>query len=140
VIEFWYIIGRIPGCNIHLKHSQLYSCSVPSLHHRCENIALTLVTIASYRESLSYSWANFSVDQIIMASQKMALLAVAGVLCLSVLLNGAEASVSDSDTPLLSNATQASGVSASNSWKLIDTLRTSSCWTDESLPVWLLMS
>jgi hypothetical protein len=44
-----------------------------------------------------------------MASQKMALLAVAGVLCLSVLLNGAEASVSDSDTPLLSNATQASG-------------------------------
>ncbi len=77
----------------------------------------------------------FSVDQIIMAWQKMALLAVAGVLCLSALLNGAEASVSDSDTPLLSNATQASGVSASNSWKLIDTLSTSSCWTDESLPV-----
>jgi hypothetical protein len=78
---------------------------------------------------------NFSVDQIVMAWQKMTLLAVAGVLCLSALLNGAEASVSASDTPLLSNATQASGVSASNSWKLIDTLRTSSCWTDESLPV-----
>jgi hypothetical protein len=52
---------------------------------------------------------NFSVDQIIMALQKMALLAVAGVLCLSALLNGAEASVGASDTPLLSNATQASG-------------------------------
>lgn len=73
---------------------------------------------------------NFSVDQIIMALQKMALLAVAGVLCLSALLHGAEASVSASDSPLLSNATQASGVSASNSWKSIDTLRT--CWTDES--------
>jgi hypothetical protein len=78
---------------------------------------------------------NFSVDQIIMAWQKTTLLAVAGVLCLSALLNGAEASVSVSDTPLLINATQASGVSASNSWNLIDTLRTSSCWTEESLPV-----
>ncbi|CAM6045845.1 unnamed protein product [Sphagnum compactum] len=44
-----------------------------------------------------------------MAWQKTTLLAVAGVLCLSALLNGAEASVSASDTPLLSNATQASG-------------------------------
>jgi hypothetical protein len=52
---------------------------------------------------------NFSVDQIIMAWQKTTLLAVAGVLCLSALLNGAEASVSVSDTPLLINATQASG-------------------------------
>jgi hypothetical protein len=76
---------------------------------------------------------NFSVDQIIMAWQKMALLAVAGVLCMSALLNGAEASASASNPPLR-NATQASGVSVSNSWKLIDTLRTSS-WTNESLPV-----
>jgi hypothetical protein len=38
---------------------------------------------------------NFSLDPIIMASQKMALLAVAaGLLCMSALLNGAEASVS----------------------------------------------
>jgi hypothetical protein len=74
---------------------------------------------------------NFSVDQIVMAWQKMALLAVAGVLCMSALLNGAEASVSASNPPLR-NATQASGVSVSNSWKLIDT---SSSWTDESLPV-----
>jgi hypothetical protein len=38
---------------------------------------------------------NFSLDHIIMASQKMALLAVAaGLLCMSALLNGAEASVS----------------------------------------------
>jgi hypothetical protein len=59
VIQFWYIRDRIAGCNIHLKHSQLYSCRVLSLHHRCENIPLTLVTIASYRESLSYSWAQF---------------------------------------------------------------------------------
>ncbi len=77
---------------------------------------------------------NFSVDQIVMAWQKMALLAVAGVLCMSALLNGAEASVSASNLPLR-NATQASGVSVSNSWKLIDNLRTSSSWTDESLPV-----
>ncbi len=78
---------------------------------------------------------NFSVDRIVMAWQKMALLAVAGVLCMSALLNGAEASVSASNPPLR-NATQASGVSVSNSWKLIDTLRTSSSsWTDESLPV-----
>ncbi len=74
---------------------------------------------------------NFSVDQIVMAWQKMALLAVAGVLCMSALLNGAEASVSASNPPL-HNATQASGVSVSNCWKLIDT---SSSWTDESLPV-----
>jgi len=74
---------------------------------------------------------NFSVDQIVMAWQKMALLAVAGVLCMSALLNGAEASVSASNPPLR-NATQASGVSVSNCWKLIDT---SSSWTDESLPV-----
>ncbi len=77
---------------------------------------------------------NFSVDQIVMAWQKMALLAVAAVLCMSALLNGAEASVSASNPPLR-NATQASGVSVGNSWKLIDTLRTSSSWTDESLPV-----
>jgi hypothetical protein len=51
---------------------------------------------------------NFSVDQIVMAWQKMALLAVAGVLCMSALLNGAEASVSASNLPLR-NATQASG-------------------------------
>jgi hypothetical protein len=39
----------------------------------------------------------FSLDQIIMASQKMALLAVAaGLLCMSALLNGAETSVSAS--------------------------------------------
>ncbi|CAK9195729.1 unnamed protein product [Sphagnum troendelagicum] len=43
-----------------------------------------------------------------MAWQKMALLAVAGVLCMSALLNGAEASVSASNPPL-HNATQASG-------------------------------
>ncbi|CAM6036299.1 unnamed protein product [Sphagnum compactum] len=43
-----------------------------------------------------------------MAWQKMALLAVAGVLCMSALLNGAEASVSASNPPLR-NATQASG-------------------------------
>jgi hypothetical protein len=77
---------------------------------------------------------NFSVDRIVMAWQKMALLAVAGVLCMSALLNGAEASVSASNSSLR-NATQASGVSVSNSWKSIDTLRTSSSWTDESLPV-----
>ncbi len=75
---------------------------------------------------------DFSVDQIVMAWQKMALLAVAGVLCMSALLNGAEASVSASNPPLR-NATQASGVSVSNSWKSIDT--SSSSWTDESLPV-----
>ncbi len=69
--------------------------------------------------------------QIVMAWQKMALLAVAGVLCMSALLNGAEASVSASNPPLR-NATQASGVSVSNSWKFIDT---SSSWIDESLPV-----
>jgi len=51
---------------------------------------------------------NFSVDQIVMAWQKMALLAVAGVLFMSALLNGAEASVSASNPPLR-NATQASG-------------------------------
>jgi len=51
---------------------------------------------------------NFSVDQIVMAWQKMALLAVVGVLCMSALLNGAEASVSASNPPLR-NATQASG-------------------------------
>jgi len=51
---------------------------------------------------------NFSVDQIVMAWQKMGLLAVAGVLCMSALLNGAEASVSASNPPLR-NATQASG-------------------------------
>jgi hypothetical protein len=40
---------------------------------------------------------NFSLDQIIMASQKMALLAVAaGLLCMSALLNGAEGQVSAS--------------------------------------------
>jgi hypothetical protein len=39
----------------------------------------------------------FSLDQIIMASQKMALLAVAaGLLCMWALLNGAETSVSAS--------------------------------------------
>ncbi|KAH8946721.1 hypothetical protein BDL97_11G000200 [Sphagnum fallax] len=43
-----------------------------------------------------------------MAWQKMGLLAVAGVLCMSALLNGAEASVSASNPPLR-NATQASG-------------------------------
>ncbi|CAK9195662.1 unnamed protein product [Sphagnum troendelagicum] len=69
-----------------------------------------------------------------MAWQKMALLAVAGVLCMSALLNGAEASASSSN-PSLRNATQASGVNVSSSWKLIDTLRTSSSWTNESLPV-----
>jgi hypothetical protein len=69
-----------------------------------------------------------------MAWQKMALLAVAGVLCMSALLNGADASVSASNPPLR-NATQAAWVSVSNSWKLIDTLRASSSWTDESLPV-----
>ncbi len=74
---------------------------------------------------------HFSVDQIVMAWQKMAVLAVAGVLCMSALLNGAGASVSATNPPLR-NATQASGVSVSNSWKLIDT---SSSWTDESLPV-----
>jgi hypothetical protein len=77
---------------------------------------------------------NFSVDQIVMAWQKMALLAVAGVLFMSALLNGAEASVSASNPPLR-NATQASGVSVRNSCNLIDTLRTSSSWTDGSLPV-----
>jgi hypothetical protein len=42
-------------------------------------------------------YRNFSVHQITMASQKMALLAVAaGLLCMSALLNGAEASVSAS--------------------------------------------
>jgi hypothetical protein len=51
---------------------------------------------------------NFSVDRIVMAWQKMALLAVAGVLCMSALLNGAEASVSASNSSLR-NATQASG-------------------------------
>jgi hypothetical protein len=51
---------------------------------------------------------NFSVDRIVMAWQKMALLAVAAVLCMSALLNGAEASVSASNPPLR-NATQASG-------------------------------
>ncbi len=41
------------------------------------------------------SGSIFSVHKIIMASQKMALLAVAaGLLCMSALLNGAEASVS----------------------------------------------
>jgi hypothetical protein len=74
---------------------------------------------------------NFSVDQIVMAWQKMAVLAVAGVLCMSALLNGAGASVTATNPPSR-NATQASGVSVSNSWKLIDT---SSSWTDESLPL-----
>jgi hypothetical protein len=61
---------------------------------------------------------NFSVDQIIMTCQKMALLALAaGLLCMSALLNGAEASVS----------------ARNSSWKLIDTLHTSCCWTDGSL-------
>ncbi|CAK9195735.1 unnamed protein product [Sphagnum troendelagicum] len=44
-----------------------------------------------------------------MAWQKMALLAVAGVLCMSALLNEAEVSASASNPPLR-NATQASGV------------------------------
>ncbi|CAM6013284.1 unnamed protein product [Sphagnum balticum] len=43
-----------------------------------------------------------------MAWQKMAVLAVAGVLCMSALLNGAGASVSATNPPLR-NATQASG-------------------------------
>ncbi len=68
------------GSTIHLKHSQLiYSSSflsIPSAAHHTQPL-------------------NFSLDQIIMASQKMALLAVAaGLLCMSALINGAEASVS----------------------------------------------
>jgi hypothetical protein len=68
------------GSTIHLKHSQLiYSSSflsIPSAAHHTQPI-------------------NFSLDQIIMVSQKTALLAVAaGLLCMSALLNGAEASVS----------------------------------------------
>ncbi len=68
------------GSIIHLKHSQLiYSSSflsIPSAAHHTQPL-------------------NFSVHQIIMVSQKMALLAVAaGLLCMSALLNGAEASVS----------------------------------------------
>jgi hypothetical protein len=70
---------------------------------------------------------NFSVDQIIMAWQKMALLAVAGLLCMSALLNGAEATESASSSSLLNKTAET--VSASNSWKLIDTLRTACCWT-----------
>jgi hypothetical protein len=68
------------GSTIHLKHSQfIYSTSflsIPSAAHRTQPL-------------------NFGLDHIIMASQKMALLAVAaGLLCMSALLNGAEASVS----------------------------------------------
>jgi hypothetical protein len=54
---------------------------------------------------------NFSVDQIIMAWQKMALLAVAGLLCMSAFLNGAEATESASSSSLLNNT--ADSVSAS---------------------------
>jgi hypothetical protein len=68
------------GSIIHLKHSELiYSSSflsIPSAAHHTQPL-------------------NFSLDQIIMAWQKMALLAVAaGLLCMSALLNGVEASVS----------------------------------------------
>jgi hypothetical protein len=68
------------GSTIHLKHSQLiYSStflSIPSAAHHTQPL-------------------NIILDQIIMASQKMALLAVAaGLLFMSALLNGAEASVS----------------------------------------------
>ncbi len=52
-----------------------------------------------------------------MAWQKMALLAVAGLLCMSALLNGAEATQSASSSSLLNKT--AESVSASNSWKLI---------------------
>jgi hypothetical protein len=87
-----------------------------------------------------------------MAWHKMALLAMAaGLLCMSALLNGAEASgESASNSPLLNgaaasgvsasnnsplfNGTQASEVSARNSWKLINNLHTFCCWTDGSLP------
>jgi len=62
-----------------------------------------------------------------MAWQKMALLAVAGLLCMSALLTGAEATESASSSSLLNNT--ADPVSASNGWKLIDTLPTSCCCT-----------
>jgi hypothetical protein len=71
-----------------------------------------------------------------MAWHKMALLAMAaGLLCMSALLNGAEASgVSASNNSPLFNGTQASEVSTRNSWKLINNLHTSCYWTDGSLP------
>ncbi len=42
--------------------SSIYNSSPATFfhnHHRCENIPLSLVTIASYRGSLTYSWAQF---------------------------------------------------------------------------------
>jgi hypothetical protein len=81
---------------------------------------------------------NFSVDQIIRAWQMTTLLAVAGVLCLSALLNGAEASVSVSDTPLLSNATQASGcgdfVASCNGISISGSILSADCKDDKGDP------
>jgi hypothetical protein len=96
-------------------------------HRRCQNIPVSLMTIASYHGSLGYSWAQFQYWSDHHGLAEMALLAVAGLPCMSALLNGAETTESASSSLLLNKT--AEPVSASNSWKWIDTLRTSCCWT-----------
>jgi len=80
---------------------------------------------------------NFSVDQIIMAWQKMALLAVAGLLCMSALLTGAEATESASSSSLLNNTADPCGnfAASCDSISVTRSILAAKCKTKNGTPV-----